>query len=746
MALKGQKSSSFFTITSTSLTPVLAGSPTVQILATSTQILRNTSIRITFKWDRPVNGFLIGDTRVSFFDQNGKTGSLDNFTGADGVQTYYADLNLPGNSEGTVDITVVANAAADATDATKIGPAAAVTASFQYYTYTLVTTRPSVSIDTPAQVPWRGSNLPIIFRWTEPISGFSLTDDVTVEVNGTVNNTIISNLRDISTQTTWQADIAVPSGTTGTITVKVAADSVQGIQAKGPENEYSKDISVASAVNTAITNATTIFSETRTYTQLNGAYMGVFEPVVLTGFLYFVVQIVHVAENPDPTDTNWVPTLRWDLRGRAELVRIQLSDGAKTVLATYPDILTAPRSLHVFKNKLRFFRGSQYAYEFPAEVYKDGEIDVEGYLVKSSMTPDWRSEVGGLYEVDGTTISKVGSFGRPTEHDPDAAPDAPENEYYGVLGGMASPLVPQTNPNDSTKTDVIGIAGYGKLSEIGEHLIANQEADRLDNWNLTAFTEAIEARIPVLETNGHAGWQNLNALAQVTRSRVGFRGNQIRVEPAVPRTAKIKSAISDSALTLELKAFTHTTIPSTGTVFVEGELIAYTGVTGETLTGLTRGAYETTADGHLVDVQVVFVDHQVDEFLSFSVDNATSQVYNAVIIEYADGHAREPEKDDASITDLGRKELRISTPLARTQTAWADDLAKAYLAAFKDPKVLVTFSIPADYDIHIGDVVFISQEDRAHIFSCGEVLSIQNNIAQVDGNLSQTTTLKLKMI
>jgi hypothetical protein len=41
-----------------------------------------------------------------------------------------------------------------------------------------------------------------------------------------------------------------------------------------------------------------------------------------------------------------------------------------------------------------------------------------------------------------------------------------------------------------------------------------------------------------------------------------------------------------------------TSFPSSGTIIIDSELIAYTGNSGGTLTGLTRGASGTTAAAH----------------------------------------------------------------------------------------------------------------------------------------------------
>ena len=134
------------------------------------------------------------------------------------------------------------------------------------------------------------------------------------------------------------------------------------------------------------------------------------------------------------------------------------------------------------------------------------------------------------------------------------------------------------------------------------------------------------------------------------------------------------------------------------------------------------------ADGHLVDVEVVFIDHIIDEYLSLSLSNDPSRIYNVVAVSYGDDQEF-TAKDDASIEAYGRTELSLTLPLGPEQTAWAEYLAKAYLADFKDPKTIVSLSIKADYAIEIGDMVFVAQTERAHLFKVGQVAEIRQTLS-----------------
>ena len=61
-------------------------------------------------------------------------------------------------------------------------------------------------------------------------------------------------------------------------------------------------------------------------------------------------------------------------------------------------------------------------------------------------------------------------------------------------------------------------------------------------------------------------------------------------------TSTLSSSINTSVTTLTMAS--ASSFPSSGTVIISNELITYTGVSGNTLTGLTRGANGTTAASH----------------------------------------------------------------------------------------------------------------------------------------------------
>lgn len=107
-----------------------------------------------------------------------------------------------------------------------------------------------------------------------------------------------------------------------------------------------------------------------------------------------------------------------------------------------------------------------------------------------------------------------------------------------------------------------------------------------------------------------------------TLNRTAWLDSPLRSYPLASysiQTSYLDTAINASQNTITL--VNANTYPDSGTVTIDSEKIAYTGKTGNTLTGCTRGAESTTAASHLVNStvsfripnQVMFHEYQYDD-------------------------------------------------------------------------------------------------------------------------------------
>ena len=716
MAVRGQPNRSSVTIVSIG-SEVQSTELTLVITAGAGGTQRQVMVPLTFTWNQQVDGFTAGDIRPPvWFDANGNAGTLTGFTGADGDSMFSAPLTLPDDSTGQVDIIVNANVATATNDSTLSGPPQNVVLTVVYDTEARTPVVPTVDIVDPEILPWRATELPLVIRWSEDVTGFALTS-----IGSDVG--VLSDLVEVEADE-YTVLLTLPANANGDVTITITEESAQGRLALGPASDYSETFAYDTrATDQAIANSMTLCEETYDFADnphFTGAFVNVLEMLVHSGYVYFIVGFIR--------DHGSMPTnfLNWTQRGASALFRVAVSGGMCERLEAFEDILAGARSLCVFNNEVYYFRGSHYLYHFENEAGPD-------------TNPDWRQQVGEIWKLENGTMSVlVAKTGRTGQEQLARPGDDDYNPYYSIRGGTVSPLV-------ATSDELFNVAGFGDTRQLGANLIADKDVDDIRNWQLSKLTETLETRLPVLETNGHPGWDNVRELAQVTRSRVGYRGDQFVFEPNTPLTAKLDAAITDTATTLPLKDISASGIPSSGTVFIQGELITYTGTMGDALTGLTRGAFETTADGYAEDDLVVFVDHRISEYLSLSLSNDPSRIYNDVKITYGDGQEF-TVKDDASIDAYGRRELSLTVPIGAEQTAWVEYLAASYLSDFKDPETVVSVAIEMDTDIEVGDVCFLRQVDRAHLFDCGEVKEVKHDISGRGENQSQITSLKLAMI
>ena len=425
-------------------------------------------------------------------------------------------------------------------------------------------------------------------------------------------------------------------------------------------------------------------------------------------------------------------------------MRVNLTSGHCQVITSWDDVLAGGRSLTIHDGALYFFQGSHYLYRFDDSI-------------RPASNRSWKAHVGEIWKVVGSTVQRVAQTGRTGFPQPlvlrdeeyvldsygkIAAGDKEElgpqgvDPYFSIRGGTASPIIPKT----SGVNEFFFVPGFGDTRELGKNLIANKDVDDIKNFNLYKMSTIIENRIPVLEVNGKTGWALIQEVAQFTRSRVGFRGTQFRCEPAAPRTVKVKTALTASAHTLETKDATWISYPARGTILIGSELMTYTGRSGANFTGLTRGVHDTTPAIHAVDATGYFIESVIDDFLSLSLATDVNQ-YNEIRVQYGD-EQEYVAKDTAAINRDGRRELTIPLPLGDEQTLFAKYIADQYLAEFKNQRTIVTLSIPADYELHIGDLVYIRQTERAHLTDVAQIVEIKHTIAGKNRNLSQTTQLK----
>lgn len=723
MALRGQKNSQSLTLVSGSKPPqIFTRELFVNITLPSESPYRGRIATIRFDWvdnlnqPAPVVGFGIG----ALIPQAG--GELFNFV-QHSPSSYSVDVRFTIRS-GYWTLIVKSFSAALIADPSIKGPTADTSATLQ-----LAGEIPIVKIGVPTERPITQRPVPITFDWVytdgtpAPMENFIVGDPQT-DV-GT-----IGNFQQVTGDASkYTAELTIPQSNTSTkVTITVPADAAQVANSNpavlGPLEATSKTFEIAAP--TAVANVVgadsvcvlekgiienDILNDVIPHlgSDAGGAFIGVFEPVEIADYVYYVTQIRKLTQTVDDDGDLVIPenpeNFLSNLQAGAALVRVNTANCQFEILKAYSDVTLAARSLEVDGSDLYFLEGSHYMYEDGTE-FSD---------------PDWREKVGKLYKIEhpSTTIQEIGRNRRSATTTDN--PDTEETDYfYGIHGGTPAPIVVDTD-------DAIHlITGYDNFDDIGEPR-SEQPFDHIGNWHWIQYDNKINQRISEVLTNGRTGFDVLKDIAIITNSILGFKNDTFFMRPREPQKALNGggSGINATQTTLTADALNWGDFPSEGWLQIGNELIKHSGAdeNGQ-FANLVRGVEGTTATAHTGNFDIHFVDHILSlnqdtlemPIKSIAARNDNRQFYNRVKLRFNDGEELPPIDDPKSISENGAsKLLNLDVPLDSHQRVWGEWLARKYLARFKDVHQILNLTLKPTPYIDPGEVVYLKIPERMHL-------------------------------
>ena len=702
----------------------------------------------TLQFDWTSGGALAAVTGFGIGDVNGSnSGTLFNFRQLS-PSSYSVQVRLnPDASEYLV--VVRKNSAALTSDATVIGPSEDVSASFSVGIP--VAEKPTVKIAVPVPRPITARPVPLEFSWVYadgtavPVQNF-VVGDITTTI-GT-----IGNFQQVSGDTSkYTADLTIPpANTTTQVTITVAADSATVANSNpavlGPDGARTKTFEIAAPPPVAtVTGAGTVcvlekdivsndyLNDAIAYlgSDAGGAFTGVLECAAIADYLYMVVQVRKFTQTVNDDGDLVTPAnpnnFLSNLQAGAALVRLNTANCQFELLKAYSDVTLAPRSLAVDGTDLYFFEGSHYLYG-DSVIFSDRQ---------------WRQKVGVVRKIEhpSTTIQTVGRNWRSATTGDN--PDTSETDYfYGVHGATAAPI--------RIVDDALhAITGYGNFDDIG-HTRGEFPVNRIGNWNWIQYHDQINQRLSEVSTNGRTGFDVLKDIAIVTNSILGFKNDTFFIRPREPQKAISNngSGISPTQTTLTAKDLNWGSYPSEGWLYIENELIKHSGAdeNGQ-FSDVTRGAEGTTAAAHTGPFDIDFVRHILTldsktlemPLKSVVAHNDSRQFYNRVQLRFGGGDEEVLVEDATSITENGARTLEVDVPLDAHQRVWAEWLANAYLARFKEIKQILNLTLKPSFYINVADTVVIQISERLHLHNkLTQVLEIRHSFRQ-----PPTTSVKL---
>lgn len=707
----------------------LLGVPDIRFSDTSLPVFAN-QFQVIGTWNMPVTGLIpqtggpvsagVGSTTVAWVDQNfeptAHQGSVE-ITHFDGGSSMFFAIEFPNNRHGILVVSVNQNSATSAVDNRAKGPRTTRLFRVEYDTR-LDITPDTINDEIPALLhlsapyskgigTWKNTTYLQGFYFTKPVGGFT-EEDITIEVAGSGTATL-SNFQ--KTQEDNQLYTALITFTgSGTYTVKVDANSAKSAGASD-DNTPPSDTqeSWAFDVTQNITDFTidgveVLHKDTRLLDIEQGAgfegvrkgsYLGVSDLKVHDGRVYFTSQIQRRR-----TSSNRLSTTK---ASAGALVSVDIATKSLQVHKNYSFFRQAARSFVVHNNRLHFFEGSAYLYPDARLISTGAKIPVD--------------KAGFVYKiVDGQEIEQVGLNWRSD------FPTGVIDKYDGAHGGTFSPMISVDDSLhlQSAKADILDINGY--------------------MW--IVYSKKLNQRISLLETNGKTGFDIVEQLAGLSNSIIGFTGNRFEFVPRKPIQAYVNLGMRDDDEAVSLKDLNRIIgLSNTGIVLIDKEVISYGGIlatssTIEDLVELKRGLAETDAANHSASTPVVFIDKIINSIdlarpindMDISQDGTT--IYNNILTQYAQDQVPRtdylgfPTVDRDSKNQYGDRKFKLELPLDFHQRQWAILISKEFVRTHKDLRTVINLTLKRDFDIKLGDVVYLTEPVISDTALLCQVMSI----------------------
>lgn len=745
MAAQGNKNSGTVTLVTGGLTPVslLTDDLNLFITVPEDNPYRSRTGTIGFGWVDAdglaveVDGFGLGD--IGFVGE----GLLENFRKTD-TGYYEVTFNFLNNRIGLFIVTVQGNVAQLESDSTVTGPPNGVMGSIYYDT----TGIPATVRITPSS-DRNSTQIGLLFEWVTinnvPIS---VTDFELDDIETTLGT--ISDLESLGSASIYTANlnVAVDTNQDVTITVPLGVVIAEGL-IPAPFEDVSETFSVDNRVlGLDITgadsvciidrdiNANEFLNDALSYyigMNAGGAFNGVLESVDIGDFHYSVVQIEkHLQTVDGDGNLTGEPFIDNNLQAGAVLLRTDLSDCSHTIIKAYKDITTAATYLTVIGNDLYFIEGSHYMYH--------DDVNFHSASVKNQLSNVWKSGVGRVYKLESSMnepeLLGVNWRSATTEDNPD---DETTDYFYGIHGAASSPMF--------FIGDILNIiTGYGDFENIRRYDLPDEPENKVDNWQWIQRDVNLNRRIPELLTNDRTGFQVLRDIAIATNSILGFELDQFFIKPRYYRSAKVAATLPSGELAphsdIVARFPNWITYPTSGNMLIGDELISYTGISGESRTGIKRAISGTVQSQHDPDDEIIFVDHIISinqnsvtvPINELDLYNDYRQLYNQISLSYGDDKKVFVEDQD-SITNHGEKLFEMSAPIDSHQKVWAEWIANAFLERFKEVRQILDLTLKPSPYIEIGDIIYLIVPRRLHLQRACQVIEVnhmlQNKVTEV---------------
>jgi hypothetical protein len=183
--------------------------------------------------------------------------------------------------------------------------------------------------------------------------------------------------------------------------------------------------------------------------------------------------------------------------------------------------------------------------------------------------------------------------------------------YYGTAQDTITTLIEETHYSLDIETGKITLTTAGKtlldtnnIYAVYSYLTNGMSPSYLIRVLGRAENE-VDNSINATFTNGSVDNPNY-PLEEEEQSSQGYFMDRIIInkKPLIDIKSSLSSNITDSVNTIPVKLGEGKSFPSSGYIIINNEVITYTGVSGDNLTGCSRGVLGTTASSHSQDDEI----------------------------------------------------------------------------------------------------------------------------------------------
>jgi len=177
--------------------------------------------------------------------------------------------------------------------------------------------------------------------------------------------------------------------------------------------------------------------------------------------------------------------------------------------------------------------------------------------------------------------------------------------FYGATAATTTELTDVTDYAIESDTGKITLTSAGKTKVSTNKIYAKYSYTKnaMSNSYLTEILNRAEAKVDnetnTTFTDGTATNPSYPLETEIQSSPGYFRDQIIAEEkPLIDILTTLDGALAIDAVTVPVLANTGANYPESGSIIIDSEVITYTGITADNLTGCTRGAMSTTAVTH----------------------------------------------------------------------------------------------------------------------------------------------------